>query len=343
MKYSVFALLLLLPLAVFAGSFFSSPEENFERIEQSLIMYKYGESIDSLGIINEKPVYQSNISISRYQEVNDDMLHQLYPAKINYDMAEAYFMMGDYKSALNSFELAYQNDPENYELLTYIAQCHRFNNEPKKAIELLDTYEKKYFHYYQLHLIKGLAYNDMKQYKKAKDALIYAHILNRNFKELNDILNETLDKLKKKQVDWTGYIKNYILVDSSEVHITVDVVDDSLSFRKYFFYNNCKALWLSDSLFVQSKDIDISIPFNKEIAMELDAYYNHIAGDYANDGEMSEIENKVYEKCLKKGTELDYLFYEKLLVDYPLLALNLDEKKIRSIHKYFNKYKITKK
>lgn len=343
MKYSVLILLTMLSFALFADNFFTLPEENFERIEQSPIMYVYGESIDSLGIINDKPVYQSNISVSRYQEVNDDMLHQLYPAKINYDMAEAYFMMGDYKSALNSFELAYQNDPENYELVTYIAQCYRLNNQPKKAIELLEQYEQKYFHYYQLHLIKGLAYNDLKKYKKAQDELIYAHILNRNFKELNDILNETLDKLNRKQVDWSGYIKNYILVDSNKVHVTVDTPGDSISFRKYFFYNNCKALWLSDSSFVKARNIDVTIPYNKDIAMELDCYYNHLAGDFANDGKISDIENQIYEKCLNKGNELDYLFYEKLLVDHPLLALSIDEKKIKEIHKYFKKYRISKK
>lgn len=324
----------------------SYPSLNLKRIIDSKIKYILGGNPDSLNIKNEKPYYYSEVSLERYGKIGEDMSHPLYLAMVNYDLAEQYFKNQDFNNALLSYERAFELDPDNYELITYIGSCYRITNRPKLAVKLYKKYLDKYYNYSQLHYFLSSAYRDLGDYKKAENEIIIAHILNRNSPLIKQNLDYLLEFNSKRVVDWDAYVKNYIAIDSAGVHITRDPIEDTLNVDKYSLYlisyNICKALWMTDSLFVEERMVDKENRINLLIGREIDCYLNLLMSDVNADSVASFPQTKAFERSLKEEYDFEFVLYEKILVDEPLIALMINKKGLEKMVEYFKKFKLEK-
>jgi hypothetical protein len=140
------------------------------------------------------------------------------------------------------------------------------------------------------------------------------------------------------------YFENNIFMDKDTVQVYLynyskaDTVMNTLT----LVYSACKALWMSDSVFVSEREIITSDLGNFMASMEIDAYNNMMIMSLSKPS-LSHPMGEYYYRVLKANMRLPFVLYEKILVDDPLFAAYVDSETLNQIFEYYRKFRIKKK
>ncbi len=308
----------------------------------SPVHYQFSFSADSTEIPHDSLMtYFQSPSDDKYAYVTPTKDSVLYNAKINYLMAEDYWKKQDFSHALDFYLKANSYDPDNVQIRAYIGQAYRLLGETKTSIKWLEKVVEDDPKYYFGHFFLANAYYEAGKLKKAKDEILYAHVMNRNDVFIKNSVIKILASLDEKLSDWSAYPDIYIKTNADTIVIKLHAKN-----LPWMTYASLKCLWLYEPGYAKLHGENEKDPNKLNYYMELDSYFmEFLAYNNAkkkNKDKAERIEMEVFEKTVKGKIFPAYIYYEKCLVDNPQLGKELTEKSIKNIVKYVKKYKIEK-
>lgn len=337
MKRSI-ALLTVLSFLTFSihAQEIHSPAEIFKILEKSEVSYE-------MGILEETipaPDRSSNvITNDYYQKKSEDGIEiKRYnigkgTAKILAD-AEKSFIEGKYENALKSYEEAYNSDKTYYKLITYMGQMHGTLKRWDKAEEMYKLAIEKNYIDYMAHWFLADLYLDSKRKKEALREITIAQVLNRNNPRLKSSFDIIYKANKLKTPNWV-FNPQYKMDSIAPKKVKLEVNEDWMA------YALPKALWKYEPGYSESMgqpDGSYTILEERESLIGL-----IVLLDKKKKKKKMAPAMKVLEKSLDEKFITEYILYEIMLPQYPMLASQLPKELLERTADYVLKMRGEKK
>lgn len=324
-KLTFVSILVSLSLAAFSQEL-HSPAEILKIMENSNVMFEMDMLTspilcpDRSDILNSNEVYRvtTDSTISTYDY---NMKSEAQPY---FEKAETHFTNRNIDSARFYYEKVLEIDPSYYKVMTYIGQMYgtmkNFDLSKqwyKKAIE--SNYIDYMAHWFLADIYKMQGVID-----SAVNEVTIAMILNRNNPRIKIAQSDIFKLAKIKADDWCFVPQVEITKENNNVKIKFN--------ENWIGYGMAKALWLYEPGYKQSMGVKENVYSSLE---DRECLLNLMAG-LIN----AKINIKKYPELstLKKAIENDYLneyiFYEIVLPDHPIVAYQLSDNFILRIKDY---------
>jgi len=242
-----------------------------------------------------------------------------------FDKAEAFFQSGISDSAIFYYKETLKADSTLYNVMTYIGQVYGSKKDYQNAIAWYEKAISKNYIDYMAHWFLADTYLDMKDTKNALDEITIAQILNRNNLRIKKSLTYIFEKAKMSTDDWCFNPQVEInKISDTKINISAN--------EKWLAYAMAKAIWNFEPGYKESMGVapgQYSTIEDKECLVSLLIGLENSKTKIKNDPQLS---------ILKKATEKkyldEYILYEIVLPENPLVAFQLPEKTILNIKDY---------
>lgn len=304
-----------------------TPKEIMDILEKSTLSYEINRLEEPIPLKDQ--TYNLNTSdFYRVKEGNNLITKSVELTKEAAELkekAEAAFRAKKYAEARSIYQKIQQLHPEYSKLTTYIGQTYFLEGDVKKAVRLykeaIDQNPIDYIGHW--FLARSYVYN--KDFDKALDEYITAHILNRNHKMIINELQEVMDLFKKNYEKWT-FNPQYKLTstDSQNVKIFYDL--------DWMTYALTKAVWAYEPGYRSSMGLGPEEEFS--VLEEKEA----LASFYILNMDNKKINKQAFFKALDqafKNKQFDeFVLYEIFLVKVPFIAYQLPDEMLANLRNY---------
>jgi len=317
--------LLLMVTAVDSQKLHTTPE-----ILQLMSDSKLGYEIKEL----DKPIlckdYSDKLNKHDCYRVSTDSSIETFANTLNdqslplFNKAESFFQSNP-DSALFYYKLALNADPKLFFVMTYIGQIYENKSDLVNAIEWYKKAISKNYIDYMAHWFLADAYDATGNLEKALDEIVIAQILNRNNDRIKGSMNRILKKANKSTEEWYFNPQIKIIKKSEE---SISVATD----EKWIGYGMVKALWEFEPGYKESmgiKNKEHSTLEDKECLVALFATLENSKANIDNDPQL-----RILKEAVNKNFINEYIFYEILLPEKPIIAYQLFEDAILKIKDY---------
>jgi len=250
--------------------------------------------------------------------------------------AEKYFFKGYFEDAREMYKEILDEMPHNSQIMTYIGQSYGIEKEYDKAARWYQKAINANYLDYMAHWFLADIYYIQEKYRKAFDEILVAHVLNRNNPRIFNKMNEILESNNLEYQDWK-FDPGCLVTEESEGKISLKY---DKSEPEWMMYMLCKALWAyepgyKESMLENTREIS-RIVEEKECLTAMAMGHKNKNGD-----QPSKIKAlKVYMESLEKGFASDYILYEIIMKENPLLPYMIEQKKIKDMVKYLIQFRI---
>ncbi len=245
----------------------------------------------------------------------------------------------NYKKARSFYQKILKQSPQNAQIHTLIGQCYYEEENYEEAL----VYFRKALKINPIDYLARWLIAEIHLKKKEIDLAVYnitlAHLYNRNHPRLHRRLHEVFQEEGRSYFrDWEFDPKYYLYKEDDRVVITADGI--------WLTYGMYKAVWKyePDYLFIKSQQEVTDYLFQEEMEAVIGTFmtYNTLKSD----------DNRNYPSmnalalCLDHNMVEEFVMYEILLVDKPLIAKHLTEDFVHRIIQYIDTIrgvKLTKK
>jgi len=241
-----------------------------------------------------------------------------------FNKAESFFSTNP-DSALFYYELALNADPKLFLVMTYIGQIYENKSDLIIAMEWYKKAISNNYIDYMAHWFLADAYDATGNFDKALDEIVIARILNRNNDHIKSSMNRILKKANKSTEDW--YFNPQIEIKKKS-EISISVATD----EKWIGYGMTKALWEFEPGYKESmgiKNNEHSTLEDRECLASLLVTLENTKSNIENDAQL-----RLLKDALDKKYVDEYIFYEILLPEKPIIAYQLFEETILRIKDY---------
>lgn len=250
--------------------------------------------------------------------------------------AEKYFFKGYYDDAREMYKEILDEMPHNSQMMTFIGQSYGIEKEYDKAEKWYKKAISANYLDYMAHWFLADIYYIEEKYEKASDEILIAHVLNKNNPRIIDKMNVILKSNNLEYKDWK-FEPECSISEESEGKISLKLDKNE---PEWMMYMLCKALWAyepgyKESMLENTRELS-RIVEEKECLTAMAMGHQNKNGD-----EPSKIEAlKVYMKSLENGNASEYILYEIIMKENPLLPYMIEQKKINDIVKYLLQFRI---
>ncbi|MBC8484742.1 MAG: hypothetical protein H8D45_01715, partial [Bacteroidetes bacterium] len=251
--------------------------------------------------------------------------------------AEKYFFKGYYEDARGLYKEILEKMPQNSQMMTFIGQSYGIEKEYDKAEKWYKKAIGTNYLDYMAHWFLADIYYIKEKYKKASDEILIAHVLNRNNPRIIDKMNVILKSNNLKYQDWK-FDPGCSISEESEGKISLKY--DKNEEPEWMMYMLCKALWAyepgyKESMLENTRELSRIVEEKECLTAMAMGHKNK------NEDEPSKIEAlKVFMKSLENGNASEYILYEIIMKENPLLPYMIEQKKINDIVKYLLQFRI---
>ncbi|MFH2096441.1 MAG: hypothetical protein ABIJ16_12095 [Bacteroidota bacterium] len=329
MKYCLFILFItMFCFSRFYGQEMHTPAQLLEIMDKSTISYELSpldEAINTpdrehlLNFNNSYRVFNEGLLTTYYYDFSEEVTNVLQEA-------EQYFQDGKIQNAREKYLQALEMDSTCYKVMTYIGQTYGIEKEYEKAKEWYTrTIELNYIDY-MAHWFLADIYKSTGEYKKALDEITIAHILNRNNPRIKSSLIDIYKLNKLKYADWM--FNPQVQVDS----IGPDKVN--IAFHPdWLGYGIGKAIWKYEPDYAESMGSEnefFSMLQEKECLVCLIVTF-----DKKKLKKYPEF--KALQMALDNKMVDEYILFEILLPDYPVVAYQFTDELVDLMKNYIIK------
>ena len=248
--------------------------------------------------------------------------------------AEEAFQKNDQDEARKFYLKALELDSSYYMVMTYIGQTYRIQDNWAKAIEWYEKTIQLNYIDYMAHWFLADAYEAAGRLDDAKKEIIIAHILNRNNPRIRTALTQILQKNNLKLSDW---------VFNPQISIS-QKADNSIDIKYgegWLIYALVKAIWAYEPGYRQSMGYE-----NENVFRESEEKEGLIGLLLSED---PKTKSTPVTMALKKATEdkkhnmlQEFIYYEILFPEHPIIASQLPDEIIENIMDYILKVRCEK-
>lgn len=319
-------LFFLLPFFAVYGQDLHTPKQIYEIIEKSEISY----AISELKTKIDAPDRSNNVNYNNSYRVYKDSSMFTYKyepseeVQMWADSGEAYFVKGDTRKAREMYMKVLSIDPSYYKVITYIAQTYGIEkNYTESELWYKKAIDRNYIDYLAHWLLADI-YRINGNNKKALEEITIAHILNRNNPRLYKSFAEIYKLEKINYSPWyfnPQHQSEFIDHNNISIKTNMDWLGHAL----------VKAVWQYEPGYSESmgeKDNNpISVLREKEGLVAL--LYTMDKKKMKKYPEMNVLQLALDNKQIE-----EFIFYEIILPDYPMVAYHLPESFIGHISDY---------
>lgn len=247
-------------------------------------------------------------------------------------IAEAPFQNKELTEARETYQKIYKIMPEYSKMTTYIGQTYEYQKKFDLAKSLYQKSIENNYIDYMAHWFLGRLLFKSGKIKEGIKELSIAHILNRNHKYIFAELKEALLYDGLLLEDWT-FNPQIELEQVSEQKVIIKYQTQWLG------YALVKACWAFEPDYKKSMGVEDGIFSSLEEKEALASLYVGVAKD-------KKILKKPTFNTLKNALEnksLDqYILYEVMFAQHPIIALQLPQKTLESISEYILQIRCSK-
>lgn len=334
MKNAILIIIQLLLSASIIGQKLHSPKEILQILEKSTISYE-------LDVLKEEipPKDRSkDLNYNNYYRKVDDGKISTEEYELNEEgekylkEAEANFRDKKVRIARENYLRILEGNPEYYKVMTYVGQTHGIERDWKKAIKWYEKAIDNNYIDYMAHWFLADAYRSQNKNEKALKEITIAKILNRNNPRINKSFDAIYKLNKLKIPDWE-FNPQMKLSSESEKKVKVQFGEDWLG------YALAKALWKYEPNYKESMGAKEGVLSTTE---DLEALICLISPM-----EKKKIKKTPEFNAIKKSLDTkmihEYIFYEIILPEHPIVGYHLSEEQINNIAEYVIKVRGGKK
>lgn len=279
------------------------------------------------------------LNISEYYRSYTGTKFEVKKYKINkkaesfFNDAEKSFAEGNLDDALELYKKTYAADTTYYKVLTYIGQIYELKKDNNKAIEYYKLVLSKNYIDYMAHWFLGDAYALNGDLIKAADELTMAMILNRNNPRIKISFKGFCKMDKRISEDWCF-----------NPQISLKKIEDNkieLGFSEIWLsYAMPKALWKYEPGYKESmgyKEGQISTLEEKECLSSLVEGMKNSRTNSENDSikfNLDDTQLVMLEKAFKNDFVNEFILYEIILPEKPIVAYYLNDEILANIKDY---------
>jgi tetratricopeptide (TPR) repeat protein len=303
-----------------------TPKQILEIIEKSEISYEINElktKIDlpdrsgNVNLNNSYRVYKDSSMFTYKYEPSEEVLAWA-------DSGEAYFVKGNTNKAREMYMKVLSIDPSYYKVITYIAQTYGIEkNYDESELWYKKAIEKNYIDYLAHWLLADI-YRLKGNNQKALQEITIAHILNRNNPRLYKSFSEIYKLQKINYSPWyfnPQHQSEFVDHDHIVIKANMDWLGHAL----------VKAVWQFEPGYSESmgdkENSAISVVREKEGLVAM--LYTMDKKKMKKYPELNALQLALDNKQIE-----EYIFYEIILPDYPVVAYHLPESFIGNISDY---------
>jgi tetratricopeptide (TPR) repeat protein len=304
-----------------------TPKEILDILEKSTLSYKINQLEDPIPLKDQT----YNLNTSDFYRIKEGANLITKSVKLTEEAvqlkkeAEVFFRAKKYAEARSSYEKIKQLHPEYSKLTTYIGQTYFLEGNVKKSIRLYKEAIDQNPIDYIGHWFLARSYVHNKDFDKALDEYLTAHILNRNHKMITSELQEIMGVLKNNYENWT-FNPQFKLSATDSLNVEIFYDSDWMS------YALTKAVWAYEPGYRVSMglepDEEISILEEKEA----------LASFYLINTDNKKVNKQPFFKALDqafKNKQFDeFILYEILLVKIPFIAYQLPDVMLANLRNY---------
>lgn len=304
-----------------------TPKEIMDILEKSTLSYEINRLEEAIPLkdqtynLNTSDFYrvkEGNSLVTKSVELTEEAIELK-------EKAEAAFRAKKYTEARAIYQKIKKLHPEYSKLTTYIGQTYFLEGDVKKSIRLYKEAISQNPIDYIGHWFLARSYVYNKDFDKALDEYIIAHILNRNHKMITSELQEIMSSFKKNHEEWT-FNPQYKLTsaDSQNVKIYYDL--------DWMTYALVKAVWAYEPGYRASMGLgpseELSVLEEKEA----------LASFYVLNMDNKKINKQPFFKALDKAFKNkqfdEFVLYEIFLVKVPFIAYQLPDEMLANLRNY---------
>jgi len=314
---------------------FHYPEEISKLIANSKLSY-------NVNAIN-KPIvckeYSGRLNVNNFYRVSTATGLSTRPYTLNekakpiYDKAEAFFKTRNVDSALMYYKLTLAADSTIFNVMTYIGQIYEKRIDLDSAMFWYKKAISKNYIDYMAHWFLADAYLARNDMKNAVDEIVIARILNRNNPRLKESMINIFDKDQRNKEDWS-FNPQVEIIKTADDKITVSYNEN------WIHYAMVKALWAYEPGYRESmggKKDQYSMLEDQESLICMIFGQDIAKTQTKKDTQLTILKTAAQNKRLN-----EYILYEILLPQNPIVAYQLPEKTILSIKDYILSVRNTK-
>ena len=313
-------------------------ESDLKYIIGDLDITTFNNSAENLPIIDHglyiEPDQAGILQLKNYNRLYDK--HSSMREILN--QAEKSYLNGKMSKARKAYLKFLSAEPKNSQLMTYIGQTYGMEQEYDKAKQWYIKAIKTNFIDYLAHWLLADIYVVKGNKLDAVKEITVAHVLNRNNPRLFDKLEEIYAFAGFKYQEW----KFKPIYSISKQNDSTIVLKHDAQRPEWMIYMLCKAMWTFEPGYKEKMlNTTTEIP---RIVEEKECLLNLVTAYKTQHGEKkSEIEaiNKILEAMEKKQLN-EFILYEILLKENPLVVYSGGKKAIQEIVKYVLAFRTTK-
>jgi tetratricopeptide (TPR) repeat protein len=331
--------------SMLVGSKFHTPFEILTILDKSKIRYQISSS-ENLKIekntankLNEQDFYvdYSNKDAPELKNYRDD--YDSSPGMVEFLKKTLKKLNdGDFIAARADLLQIHSKHPKNSQIMTYIGKTYENEKQFNAAKMWYENAVKNNKIDYLAHYFLAEIYYGEKKYEDAVKEITIAHVLNRNDPDIFEKLKTIYKDAGMKYKDW-DFSPRYSIIKNSDGSINLEVDKDE---KVWLGYMLGKAAWkyepgYKESMLEDPKDIPELIE-EKECIAGLVAFYKN-----RDEGDTVTIEAiDVLIKSLDNDKVTEFILYEILLKDNPMLILLMDPKFLDTVPAYIFEYRVSK-
>ena len=254
-------------------------------------------------------------------------------AKPYFDKAESFFTANIPDSALVYYKLSLSADSSLYYVMTYIGQVYGSKGDYENAILWYKKAIAKNYIDYMAHWFLADSYFAINDIKNAVDEIVISRILNRNNPRIIKSMVDIFTKDKRNVEDWC-FNPQMELNKKSNNKISIAMTD------KWTGYAMTKALWTYEPGYKESMGVSqgqYSTIEDRECLIALLVGLENAKIKIKKDSQLRILKDAAENKHLN-----EYILYEIVLPQNPIVAFQLPEKTILDIKDYILTIRNTK-
>lgn len=322
----LFALLVICNFQLYSQKL-HTPSEILKIMEESEITYEF----EILKQKIELPDRSNNLVYNDYYHKGDSSSFTTVAFKPTdqikdyLEKAETYFRASNNSKARELYLKALELDSSYFKLMTYIAQTYGIEKNYDEAINWYKKSIKNNFIDYMAHWFLSDIYIKTGNKKEALREITIASVLNRNNPRIKRAFDEIYKQCRLKNEEWS-FLPQYDILKSSNNKVTVRFETNWMG------YAITKAIWKYEPNYRENMgetDSTISIIEEKEALVSLMISLSNSKGAFRQFPEFKALKEAFENKYVE-----EFIVYEIILPEFPLIAMQIPNHFIESVSEY---------
>jgi tetratricopeptide (TPR) repeat protein len=239
-----------------------------------------------------------------------------------YDSANTAFDQDKFDTSMIYYRRILKLYPGYYAFLTYIGDCFYLMQQYDSAVFYLDSAIKANYIDYSAHWFLADTYWKMDRRNDALKEITIAHILNRNHPDIKKGVQKYREGTGRKFDDWVFHPEYTIKKSNDSVFVNGTE-------SPWVLYGLVKALWKYEPGYAEDHVGNIYNDEDYFMTEEIEALSVTLSSEEIAD---------LIDQVVQKNYLTEFIFYEIILPETPLVALGMNNKFMESMVEYINKF-----